>query len=84
MCMFGSVPMKTTFARLMNQSRQPKLISTRGVPLRWPSIYTSFEYLYTCILITFLLFHSACRESLASQQLIRAILKKILKIASAI
>ena len=64
MCMFGSIPMKTTFVRLMNQSRYVD------------RLYTSFEYLYTCILITFLLFHSACHESLASQQLIRAILKK--------
>ena len=40
-------------------------------------MYTSFEYLYTCILITFLLFHSACHESLASQQLIRANSKNI-------
>ena len=64
--MFGSVPMKTTFVRLMNQSRCVDRLY----------IATSFENLYTCILITFLLFHSACHESLASQQLIRAKFKK--------
>ena len=64
--MFGSIPMKTTFVRLMNQSRCVDRLY----------MYASFEYLYTCILIIFLLFHSACHESLASQQLIRAKFKK--------
>ena len=54
--------MKTTFVRLMNQSR---CVDRLYIPA-----------LNTCILITFLLFHSACHESLASQQLIRAIFKK--------
>ena len=59
-CMFGSVPMKTTFVRLMNQSR---CVDRLYIPA-------------LNILVTFMLFHSACHESLASQQLIRANSKK--------
>ena len=49
-------------------------IDIGGRGIEWHIFATYF--VHDCSLITFLLFYSACHESLANQQLIRAIFQK--------